>query len=104
MLLCYIKNENSEYWLSHAKERLNEQKKFAFTEEMVHVENSPQYHETVLKLFMQIAQFLLNFSDFDGEQMYKEIERSAEFLAWCIKPTGYLSEIGILMERRNRGC
>ena len=86
--------EDSTVWLNHAKKRLYAQKQFAFTEEMVHVENSPQYHETVLKLFKKIAEFLKLFSDPDGNSLYQDIQKSAEFLGWAIKPTGHLAEIG----------
>lgn len=89
-----ISNEQSGKWLAKAKQRVVEQRKFAFTDEMVHVENSPQYQETVLRLFCSIAEFLSKFDDLDGIKLYNDVKRSLEFLTWTIKPTGYMAEIG----------
>lgn len=90
----FLACDESGAWLAHAKQRLAAQRCFAFTDEMVHVENSPQYHETVLKTFGTIAQFLTQFQDEDGETLYNDVIKSAEFLCWMVKPSGYFADIG----------
>lgn len=96
-LICLAKlweTDEAKNWLRNAKKRLLSQKKFAFTDEMVHVENSPEYHIVVLDLFMRIAIFLKQFGDSYGEKLYHDIKPSEEFLSWMIKPSGYLAEVG----------
>lgn len=96
-LICLAKlweTDEAKKWLKNAKIRLLSQKKFAFTDEMVHVENSPEYHLVVLDLFMRIAVFLKQFDDSYGEELYQAIKVSEEFLSWMIKPNGYLAEVG----------
>ena len=82
-LICLAKlweTDEAKKWLKNAKIRLLSQKKFAFTDEMVHVENSPEYHLVVLDLFMRIAVFLKQFDDSYGEELYQAIKVSEEFL------------------------
>lgn len=93
-LSFFLNDKNSENWLSLAKSRLTEQKEYAFSTEMVHVENSPAYQIGVTELFYQIAEFLAAQNDSFGEQLYQDVAKSLEFMSWAIKPSGILAEIG----------
>lgn len=90
----FLNNDKKDEWLSIAKERLEKQKAYAFSEDMVHVENSPGYQVGVMDLFRIISEFLLQFNDGFGEELYSDIKKSAEFLAYIIKPNGHIAEIG----------
>lgn len=93
-LAYFLKNEHTEEWIELAKNRLTSQKEYAFSSEMVHVENSPAYQIGVTELFYQIAEFLTLQNDDFGEQLYEDVTKSLEFMSWVIKPNGILAEIG----------
>ena len=93
-LAYFLNNEYSSEWISLAKIRLEAQKKYAFSEEMIHVENSPAYQIGVTELFYQIAEFLKSQGDDFGNQLYVDVSRSLEFITWTIKPNGALAEVG----------
>ena len=61
---------------------------------MVHVENSPGYQIGVMDLFRVISEFLIQFNDEFGENLYNDVKKSAEFMAYIMKPNGYAAEIG----------
>jgi hypothetical protein len=90
--LSFFLKERS--WFEHAKKRLWGQKEYAFNDEMIHVENSPGYQAVVMKLFMQIANFLIDFGEKFGYQLADGIERAAEAMCFMVKPNGKLAEIG----------
>lgn len=90
----FLDDERTEEWLQRAKERLKGQVEFSFTDEMVHVENSPQYQETVLRILSKTAEFLAQFGDEYGKELYEGVKRSFEFMSWMIKPYGGLADIG----------
>ena len=89
-----LKNNKSEEWIEIAENRLKEQVDFAFTDEMVHVENSPAYHIAVLPMFKTISDFLIQFDDKFGFELYNEVKKSIEFLTYMTKPNGALAAIG----------
>lgn len=90
----FLKNDRSDEWLDLAKERLQEQHEYAFNAENVHVENSPGYAFGVMELFLDISNFLAQFDDLYGEELWTDIYGSAEFMSWMIKPNGTVAEIG----------
>jgi hypothetical protein len=90
----FLNDKNKQNWVSLAKERLNEQMKYAFTSEMVHVENSPGYQIGVEDLFRIIADFLLQFNDEYGKELYDNVKKSTEFMAYITKPNGSTASIG----------
>lgn len=93
-LSYFLNNKSSEKWLSLAKERIESQKEYAFSEEMVHVENSPAYQIGVIELFYQIAEFLTSQNDNLGKELYDDVMKSLEYMSWVTKPNGILAEIG----------
>lgn len=90
----FLDDFNKENWISIAKERLKEQMNFAFTREGVHVENSPGYQIGVTDLFRVIADFLIQYEDEYGKELYEEIEQSMEFMTYITKPNGAAAAIG----------
>lgn len=84
----------NQEWLSLAKERLEAQEEYAFSDEMVHVENSPGYQIGVIELFYQIAEFLTSQNDSFGNDLYNDVSLSLEFMSWITKPNGFLAEVG----------
>lgn len=90
----FLNNDKKQEWLQIAKGRLEEQKEYAFSSEMVHVENSPGYQIGVMELFRVVAEFLIQFDDEFGKNLYDDVKQSAEFMAYIMKPNGYAAEIG----------
>lgn len=96
LLYCayFLNNEKKNEWIAIAEERLQQQKEYAFTSEMVHVENSPGYQTGVMELFRVVAEFLNQFNDSYSNTLYTDIAESAEFMAYVMKPNGLVAEIG----------
>lgn len=93
-LAYFLNDDKKEEWLELAQERVQEQENYAFTEEKVHVENSPGYQVGVVDLFYTIAEFLQNMDNDFGSLLYADAIESLEFMAWVTKPNGVLAEIG----------
>lgn len=96
LLYCayFLNLEDKNDWVEIAKQRLQQQLDYAFTDEMVHVENSPGYQLGVMELFIRISEFLAQFQDKFGTTLYDDMKESAEFLAYISKPNGVIAEIG----------
>lgn len=96
LLYCafFLNDENKDEWISIAEKRLLEQKEFAFTQEMVHVENSPTYQLGVMDLFRVVAEFLDTVGDELSATLYEDIKKAGEFMTYIMKPDGVLAEIG----------
>jgi|GEM_PF-1967656 Heparinase II/III-like protein. len=90
----FLNDENKEAWVSIAKQRLTEQMNFAFNDERVHVENSPGYQIGVEDLFRVTADFLMQFDDEYGKELYEKVKESTEFMAYITKPNGAAAAIG----------
>ena len=82
-------------WKAKAIERLNSELNFSFTEEGVHVENSPAYHYFVLKTFLQIVE---DYAQYDLGMLKSNFDalarKALEFLTFIIHPDGFLPIIG----------
>ncbi len=83
-----------ESWRTLAKERLDEQRRHAFSSEMVHVENSIGYHLAVTDLFAEVAQFLKSMGDSEAAALSDSLKESREFAAWAIMPNGVYATFG----------
>lgn len=93
-LSCFLKTAESGEWLAHAKERLQDQLSYAFSDEMVHVENSPGYATGVIDLFQDCADFLTLQGDEAGSALQENLASAAEYVAWATKPDGFLAMYG----------
>lgn len=82
-------------WQNIALHRISKELKFAFTNEGVHVENSPAYHIFVFKVFLNIikeypAEILGDLStEFDLFSV-----KALEFITHILRPDGLLPPIG----------
>ncbi|WP_252247357.1 alginate lyase family protein [Clostridium sp. ZBS4] len=90
----YLNDEKKDQYLDIAKERLTQQFNYAFTEEMVHVENSPGYAIIIVDMFKDISEFLLQFNDNFGTDLYNKVQKSLDFLTYITKPDATLATIG----------
>lgn len=100
LLLVATALQTGEYdrparWRQRALERIEGELRHAFTDEGVHVENSPAYHNFVFKLFLGI------FRDYPTEslgplgQWLSEVgPRALDFLTRVLRPDGLLPIIG----------
>lgn len=84
----------SSQWALQAKNRLQEQLEYAFTDEFVHVENSSAYCVDVIELFSKISRFLQSIGDPYGEILNENTTAMVDFYTrmimpnHCIAPTG----------------
>lgn len=81
-------------WTTLAKDRLQVQLDYAFTDEFVHVENSSAYCIGVIELFSKISHFLQAIDDPYGEILNENIHAMVDFYARLIMPTGYIAPTG----------
>lgn len=78
-----------------AVNRLSSELDFSFTEEGVHKENSPGYHQFVLKVFLNIVSRFPKYALGDLEMKFSSIGTKAlEFIAHILRPDGKLPIIG----------
>lgn len=78
-----------------AIQRISSELDFSFTEEGVHKENSPGYHQFVLKVFLGIiSDFPKSILGELSEKFDKIGTKALEFLAHIIRPDGHLPIIG----------
>lgn len=78
-----------------AVERISSELEFSFTEEGVHKENSPGYHQFVLKVFLNIIGRFPKDILGDLAKQFDDIGvKALGFLAHIIRPDGYLPIIG----------
>lgn len=90
----FLRNEHAGAWVKLSRARIQEQFDYAFNDEMVHVENSPGYQIGVMGLFMDISDLLTLNEDPFGEEIADKISLAAEFMAYVVKPNGYVAAIG----------
>lgn len=82
-------------WLVIAENRLLSEIKFSFTDEGVHKENSPAYHQFVFKVFLGILQDYPQDSLVGVKQHFTKIAPKAlQFLTHIIRPDNNLPIIG----------
>jgi Heparinase II/III N-terminus/Heparinase II/III-like protein len=93
--LAFPEEPSALNWRILALERLNSELDYAFTEEGVHVENSPSYHIFVFKVFIGI------FADYSSDVLGGLAEkfevfatRALEFTTRILRPDGLLPIIG----------
>ncbi|HDL6042032.1 TPA: heparinase II/III family protein, partial [Mannheimia haemolytica] len=83
--------------------RLKEEFHFSFTKEFVHKENSPDYHLVIFKNFLQFNSNLKQLENTPKEfisDVNNFVAGSLKFLAYAIKPNGFLPIIGDTEEKQ----
>lgn len=95
LLGTVFEGEQAHQWVKIATKRISNELTFAFTDEGVHVENSPAYHIFVFKVFLGIlkdypAEIL---GDLAG-QFEKFSSKALGFITHILRPDGTLPPIG----------
>ncbi|MBR5774326.1 MAG: hypothetical protein IKY44_05670, partial [Clostridia bacterium] len=93
-LAWFLNTSKKNNLIELAKKRLRVQHDYAFTEEMVSVENSYDYHIIAIRLFRELAQLLEWIGDEYGKVLHADFDKAANFLAYLLKPDGYAPMIG----------
>ncbi|WP_252107377.1 MULTISPECIES: FkbM family methyltransferase [unclassified Halomonas] len=95
LLGTVFEGQNAHEWQQIAIRRITSELNFAFTEEGVHVENSPAYHVFVFKVFIGIIKDYP--ADMLGDLADKFEQFSAKalsFITYVLRPDGSLPPIG----------
>lgn len=83
--------------------RMTEEFSFSFTREFVHKENSPEYHFVIFKNFLQFNDNLKRL-ELHQKEFIDDVNQFAsgalKFLAYAIKPNGFLPTIGDTEEKQ----
>ena len=92
--ICCCIFEESAGWAKIANARLQEEIKFAFTSDGVHVENSPAYHQYMLLRLIR-STVMFKALGIESEVPFDEIiGLGLDFLSWIVRPDGTLPLIG----------
>lgn len=91
--IAFNNSEGADKWLETGVSRLINEIKFAFSSDGVHVENSPAYHNGMIKNFIR-AHRLLKEVNVVVEDIDPLFDKALNFLAWSTRPDGYLPYIG----------
>jgi len=93
-LAWFLNNSKKQKLIDLAKKRLVVQRNYAFTEEMISVENSYDYHIIAIRLFREIAQLLNWIGDEYGKTLLDDFGKATKYLAYLLKPDAYAPMIG----------
>ena len=93
-LAWFLNGNNKQKLIDLAKKRLVVQRNYAFTEEMISVENSYDYHIIAIRLFREIAQLLNWIGDEYGKTLFDDFSKATKYLGYFLKPDGYAPMIG----------
>lgn len=94
----------SEQWNKKALDRILHRINKDFTEEGVHKEHSPDYHIIVMKLFINIKEFLDYYNVNYPKELYKKFEKIQKYLAVIIQEDGTVPLIGDTALSSARNC
>lgn len=95
LLGTVFKGEQASQWQKIAILRINSELNFAFTDEGVHVENSPAYHIFVFKVFMGIIKDYPAEVLGDLAEQFEQLSAKAlSFITHILRPDGKLPPIG----------
>jgi len=92
--IAFSEHPDSSFWRQTGAERLKDEIAFAFTDEGVHVENSPGYHLGMMPL-LDRAKTLLAAANVPFETTQTSLyEGALAFLAWMARPDRNLVYLG----------
>lgn len=89
-----FKFPNSDIYFEKALYRVKDNFYNSFSHKSVHLENSPEYHLLVQRLFQSIEDFLQEYGLTLGNDINQSLLRSNEYLRYILKPNQYLPLIG----------
>ncbi|MDP5189004.1 heparinase II/III family protein [Rheinheimera baltica] len=95
LLSIVLKGPKATVWRQLAIERISNELKHAFTDEGIHVENSPAYHIFVFKVFINILHQYKNYLPENLNNKFSKIsEKALIFITHIIRPDGNLPPVG----------
>lgn len=95
LAICAPWLEHADRWREVAIGRLQDELEHAFAADGAHVENSPGYHQFVSGLFTDVLLTLGDALDTAfRERLQSALGRAAGFMAWIVRPDGWLPPIG----------
>src|SRR5690606_612584 len=92
--LVLLKHPKSALWLEKGISRIREAFHRDFSYKGVHLENSPDYHSMVMKMFVKIEEFLSKNNLTLGNDIVKRIELTKEYMKYIVKPDNTVPLIG----------
>ncbi|WP_226618608.1 heparinase II/III family protein [Cytobacillus firmus] len=84
----------SKNWINKGLFRLKDNFYNSYSSRGIHLENSPEYHLVVQKLFLSIEEFLNKYDLTLGQEIIDKFELIEEYYSFIVKPDGYLPMIG----------
>jgi len=95
LLGTVCEGEHAQRWQQIATQRLGSELAFSFTEDGVHVENSPAYHIFVFKVFLGIiVDYPEEVLGDLAERFHQFSLKALDFIAHILRPDGTLPPIG----------
>lgn len=91
--LAFVEHPQAVEWRTVGLARLHDEITFAFTEEGVHVENSPAYHNGMIANMLR-ARNLLQVSNLDSGDFDSLFDKALQFLVWMTRPDRFLAYLG----------
>jgi hypothetical protein len=91
--LAFGEHDHAAVWKKVGLARLKDEIEFAFTDEGVHVENSPAYHMGMISNMVR-ARSLLEASGVELGDFDVLFNQALEFLAWITRPDRYVAYLG----------
>lgn len=91
--LAFAEHPQAVEWRTVGLARLHDEITFAFTEEGVHVENSPAYHNGMIANMLR-ARNLLQASNLDSGDFDSLFDKALQFLVWMTRPDRFLAYLG----------
>ena len=92
MILGYILDDKSS--ITKGKSRAVNTFWYSFSSQGIHLENSPQYHTMVVRMYNEIEAYLNKKDDSLGEHVVNYLKLAKEYIPLVTKPNQRLSSIG----------
>ncbi|MEK5271993.1 alginate lyase family protein [Aeribacillus sp. FSL K6-8394] len=91
----YKAHKKSDYFKNLAKQRLKDYFNFIISEEGVHLEHSPQYHQIIASSLLSYYNLFDKINDTSmKEYLFKKYEKMSDFATFITKPDGVFPAIG----------
>ena len=91
----------SETWQEISLARIERELDYSFTDDGVHVENSPSYHHGMITNIHRSLSKVLKISPHQAIQNHRsELTKSIPYLAWIIRPDGKVPPLGDSEEKQ----
>lgn len=91
--IAFPKAEAACFWGQLGLDRLKDEIHFAFTDEGVHVENSPAYHFGMISNMLRARRLLCALGN-SGAAFDEHFDKALKFLIWITRPDRFLAYMG----------